>query len=127
MYSRIGTKTLGSHLDQFIDSVSHESVQDYIEYLQKDSIPVLTINRRLSTLRKFFAFCIKRQILEVNPMEGIRTLEKPALQTEIKVIPTQIEPINQELSIEDDFIEFMKSKGEEVEPSLIAEFRLYIE
>ncbi len=126
MYSRIGDKNLDSHLDQFIASVSQVTIEEYVEHLQNDSIPVLTINRRLSTLRKFFSFCIKREILVENPMATIKTLEKPAIKRETKDVDIPVIPVEREVSAEEDFIEFMKMKGEDIDSSLIDELRLYI-
>ena len=128
MYKRIDTTTDESHLDLFISSISPQVVRDYIEYLQNDSIPVLTINRRLSTLRKFFVFCQKREIVLNNPVVDIRNLERPSLKQEIKVTQQVEKTANEEeADIEADFIQFMKSRGEEVDAGTLSEFKSYIE
>jgi site-specific recombinase XerD len=47
--------------------IDESDVLDYRTYLEKNSVPVATINRRLSTLRKYFTFCISQQWMTVNP------------------------------------------------------------
>ena len=126
MYSRIGTEDVESHLDVFIGSISKNIVEDYVKYLQKDSIPILTINRRLSTLRKFFTFCLKREILQENPILSIKNIEKPALKRGIKEISVVEVLFKQEKTFEEDFIEFIQRRGEKVDNDLLEDFRLYI-
>lgn len=54
-----------------LDMISHQTVEDYKNYLQKNSFPSRTINRRLSSVRKFFSFLVDQGHLQVNPAKGI--------------------------------------------------------
>lgn len=53
-------------------SFSQETVERYIEYLTANSIPSKTINRRLSSLRKFGSFCINQGWMKENPAKHVR-------------------------------------------------------
>ena len=43
-----------------------EAVSDYKNYLVESNLPIKTINRRLSTLRKFCTFCINQNWMKEN-------------------------------------------------------------
>lgn len=49
-----------------IQSLNENNVRDYKEYLVINEIPTKTINRRLSTLRNFFSFCISQGWISEN-------------------------------------------------------------
>ena len=50
-------------------------IEEYKTYLKENQIPIKTINRRLSTLRKFFSFCISQGWLNENPAKQIQNLK----------------------------------------------------
>jgi integrase len=54
-----------------LDMITHQTLEDYKNYLQKNSLPSKTINRRLSSVRKFFSFLVDQGHLQVNPSKGI--------------------------------------------------------
>lgn len=65
------SKSLASNL--LINQVlSTSTVASYKEYLMKNKVPAKTINRRLSTLRKFCTFCISQGWIAENPAKKIR-------------------------------------------------------
>ncbi len=51
--------------------ITVQSINDYKLYLFENDIPHKTINRRLSTIRKFCSFCVDQQILKENPSKNI--------------------------------------------------------
>lgn len=53
------------------DLFSENMVVNYKSYLENSSFPTRTINRRLSTLRKFCAFLIKQGSIKINPAKGL--------------------------------------------------------
>lgn len=55
-------------LSQFL---TEEIVRSYADYLKANNIPMRTINRRLSTLRKFCSFCIAQGWIKTNPAKVI--------------------------------------------------------
>ena len=83
--------------------ITHSTVQMYKEYLRKNGIPNNTINRRLSSIRKFCSFCIHQGWMTNNPAKFIENLivfneqpRKDILDTLVssKTIPIgTIEPI----------------------------------
>ena len=61
-------------LSELINHIDFVLVEEYKNYLNVNSIPIKTINRRLSTLRKFFSFCINQGWLKENPAKKIQNL-----------------------------------------------------
>lgn len=55
-----------SYLDLFIDNSSTQLIEDYKHYLLEAKVPLKTINRRLSAIRKLHYFCVIRGYLKVN-------------------------------------------------------------
>ena len=60
---------------EFLNQIDESLVEEYKNYLVVNAIPVKTINRRLSTLRKFFSFCISQGWLKENPAKKIQNLK----------------------------------------------------
>jgi len=58
-----------------IQAVTPTVVSDYKNYLNSNNIPPKTINRRLSTLRKFGSFCISQGWMKENPAKRIKNYE----------------------------------------------------
>jgi|GEM_PF-1129143 len=51
--------------------ITVENVADYKKYLVDNNFPLKTINRRLSTIRKFCSFCISQGWMKENPAKKI--------------------------------------------------------
>ena len=60
----------------FLNSITPELLLNYKEDLIKSKVSSKTINRRLSTLRKFFSFCISQGWIEENPAKKVRNIQK---------------------------------------------------
>jgi site-specific recombinase XerD len=60
---------------EFLNQIDEYLVEEYKNYLVVNDIPAKTINRRLSTLRKFFSFCISQGWLKENPAKKIQNLK----------------------------------------------------
>jgi site-specific recombinase XerD len=56
---------------RFISLINRQTIKNYKSYLVENNIPVKTINRRLSTLRKFCSFCISQGWLKENPAKRV--------------------------------------------------------
>ncbi|HLD27032.1 MAG TPA: site-specific integrase [Patescibacteria group bacterium] len=52
-------------------SLSRSHIEAYKKYLIANNLPARTVNRRLSTVRKFCFFCTEAKILHINPSKGI--------------------------------------------------------
>lgn len=55
----------------FAAQIDYGAVSSYKTYLESNGLPVKTINRRLSTLRKFCSLCIKQGWIKENPAKKI--------------------------------------------------------
>ncbi|MCS6955465.1 MAG: site-specific integrase, partial [Candidatus Calescibacterium sp.] len=56
--------------------INKETIIKYLQYLIENKLPKKTINRRLSTIRKFCSFCISQSWLKENPAKKISNLQK---------------------------------------------------
>ncbi|MBI4004691.1 site-specific integrase, partial [Candidatus Roizmanbacteria bacterium] len=54
--------------------LTKETIQAYLTYMQQSQLPSKTINRRLSTLRKFFSFCITQGWIDRNPAKHVENI-----------------------------------------------------
>ncbi len=66
-----GWMTLYSKSKQLISIIDNKSVTEYKSYLSENNIPYKTINRRLSTIRKFCSFCISQGWMKENPAKKV--------------------------------------------------------
>lgn len=58
-------------VEDFIALVTLPTIFAYKDYLISNSLPQKTINRRLSTVRKFCSFCISQGWLKENPAKAV--------------------------------------------------------
>jgi len=65
---RDSSPTAQNDIDRIISS---QTVSEYRSYLTTNNIPHKTINRRLSTIRKFCSFCISQGWMKENPAKKI--------------------------------------------------------
>ena len=61
-------------LEQAKELINKEHLLNYKTYLIDNELPLKTVNRRLSTLRKFCSFCISQGWLNNNPAKEISNL-----------------------------------------------------
>jgi site-specific recombinase XerD len=73
----------------FLNFITPEIINDYKTYLYENKIPFKTINRRLSTLRKFFSFCIDQGWLKENPAKKIANIKNQISKSQIEEILNQ--------------------------------------
>lgn len=53
-------------------------VRSYIVYLKnEEGEESRSINRKMSSLRSFYKFCLREEAIEVSPMQGIKSLKQP--------------------------------------------------
>lgn len=53
---------------EFITSCDNKTILKYKEFLKHSALPSSTIKRRISSLRKFFGFCISQNWINQNPV-----------------------------------------------------------
>lgn len=73
---------------ELLSLLNEQFVVAYRNYLQENRLPLKTINRRLSTLRKFCSFCVAQGWLTTNPAKKIANVgtlkEKTLVLNEFK-------------------------------------------
>lgn len=76
-WAMLRLKSYGSYVEdlpELVPFLSSGLASEYKNFLTENSIPLKTINRRLSTLRHLAKFLIVSQILGLNFMEGIQNV-----------------------------------------------------
>lgn len=98
-------------------SITKDNVRDFIAFLTERGYNRNSIIRKLSTLRRFYTFMVKRGYIGKNPLVSIfsprlaKTLPNFLTQTEIERLIESI-PLNNPLSIRDrTLLEFLYSTG----------------
>lgn len=64
-------------INQISTLITANIINDYKAYLLENNIPAKTINRRLSTVRKFCSFCISQGWMKENPAKQVLNIKKP--------------------------------------------------
>ena len=59
-----------------IDLIEVNHVRSWIVQLKKGACSSKTINRKLSSLKTFFSFCKREQLIEFNPVSRIKSLKE---------------------------------------------------
>jgi len=54
-----------------VSSVDKNRIESYKQYLIHEQLPVKSINRRLSSLRKLFTFCVSQGWIKENPAKKV--------------------------------------------------------
>ncbi len=60
--------------ENIADLLTVEELAQYRAYLRDNGTPIKTINRRLSTIRKFCEFCISEHWIDLNPGREIKNI-----------------------------------------------------
>lgn len=59
-----------------IKSITPTHINEYKKYFSSNT-PQATLNRRLSTMRTFFSFCLESGLIATNPSRTITNVSKP--------------------------------------------------
>ncbi len=62
-----------AQLDQKVLTVDVNTVRGFLNHLNENNYSKSTIARKLATLRSFYKFCVKRNMISSNPVMSIRT------------------------------------------------------
>ena len=54
-----------------------EMVRSYVVLLKEGGMESRSINRKLSSLRSFYRFCLREKEISENPMRGVKSLKQP--------------------------------------------------
>jgi integrase/recombinase XerC len=85
-----------------IDQASYQLVRSWIVHLMNDNIGPKSVNRKISTLRSYYKFCLKREIIKTNPVYGIQGPKVPK-RNPVFVPETQMNNLFDKLQFPTDF------------------------
>jgi integrase/recombinase XerC len=92
-------KNYDFHYPQLADT---SMVRSWITKLGEEGLEKTSINRKIATLRTFFEFAQRRQIIAINPMSGIKALKKSAaVPTFLR--ETEMQTLLDDISFGEDF------------------------
>ena len=60
-----------------ITKATTQMVRSYIVILKEKGEENRSINRKMSALRSFYKFCLREEVVEISPMQGIKSLKQP--------------------------------------------------
>ena len=88
-FSPLTVEAYQSDMDQFahflkdelgiddLTQVKTTMVKSYIVHLKEEGLVNRSINRKTSTLRTFYKYCLRENLIEKSPMMGIKALKQP--------------------------------------------------
>ena len=85
-----------------IDQVTYQHIRSWIVHLMNEKIAPKSVNRKISTLRSYYKFCLKRQVISTNPVYGIQGPKAPK-RNPVFVPETQMNTLFDQLQFPDDF------------------------
>lgn len=105
-------------LDCFISLSSVESVERYLDYLKLNQTPIRSINRKLSSLRKFHRFCVVRSILLEDPTYSVaNVVEIRDKGDDAKEVPSEEKQLYHPIKLKNDLQS--RLKADEVSSCLV--------
>ena len=60
-----------------LTQVKTNMVKSFIVHMKSEGLVNRSINRKVSTLRTFYKYCLRENLLEKSPMTGIKALKQP--------------------------------------------------
>ena len=60
-----------------LTQVKTTQVKSFIVHLKSEGLENRSINRKMSTLRTFYKYCLRENLIEKSPMVGIKALKQP--------------------------------------------------
>ena len=85
-----------------IDLASYQHIRSWIVYLMNEKISPKSVNRKISTLRSYYKFCLKRQLIKANPTYGIQG-PKTSKRNPVFVPESQMNKLFDQLQFPDDY------------------------
>lgn len=68
------------YLDKYkinFKAIDYDTISKYIKYLKDNKLSANSINRNLSSLRSFYNYLLKENVINRNPFKLIKSLKKP--------------------------------------------------
>lgn len=85
-----------------IDYATYQHIRSWIVHLMNEKITPKSINRKISTLRSYYKFCLKRQFIKTSPVYGIQGPKVPK-RNPVFVPESQMNKLFDQLKFPDDF------------------------
>lgn len=85
-----------------IDLVTYQHIRSWIVHLMNEKTIAKSINRKISTLRSYYKFCLKKEIIISNPVYGIQGPKIPK-RNPVFVPESQMNNLFDKLKFPDDF------------------------
>lgn len=63
--------------DVEIHLATHQDVRSYIMYLHECGKSVTSINRKISSLKNFYKYLLRCEVIKINPLQKIKSLSQP--------------------------------------------------
>jgi integrase/recombinase XerC len=60
-----------------LTQVKTTQVKPFIVHLKSEGLENRSINRKMSTLRTFYKYCLRENLMEKSPMTGVKALKQP--------------------------------------------------
>ena len=88
-FSPLTVEAYANDMSQFVDYLQKEyesddltqvttaMVKSFIVKLKEEGLVNRSINRKISTLRTFYKYCLREELIEKSPMTGIKALKTP--------------------------------------------------
>jgi integrase/recombinase XerC len=114
-YSAHTVTAYGSDLGQFqqylcdhyqiqqIEEVTHFIVRSWLVHLLESGHTARSVNRKLTTLKSFFKFCIREGVIDINPMNRI-TAPKTARRLPVFVDREKMDQLLGNKPVEGDYV-----------------------
>ncbi|MDI1353725.1 MAG: tyrosine-type recombinase/integrase [bacterium] len=113
-FSPLTTKNYQSDLQQFfnflnselpgysLQSISYQHIRGFIADLMNKGLSAVSVNRKISTLKSFFKYLLKNQLIENNPTQKIQGPKKPK-RLPVFLDESQIEKVFSGMTFEPGF------------------------
>jgi site-specific recombinase XerD len=86
--------------ERLVTAITDASLANYKAYLTSSNLPLKTVNRRLSALRKFCSFCISQGWMSSNPAKKVQNV---VLELNTKAVATS--------PLLDEYKKYLAGKG----------------
>lgn len=60
-------------------SVSTSIIKSFVVDLKEKKFENRTVNRKISSLRSFYMFCLREKLIKVSPVVGVKSMKQPAI------------------------------------------------
>jgi len=87
---------------QDIDLVTYQHIRSWVVHLMNEEITPKSVNRKISTLRSYYRFLLKRQIIQTNPVYGVQGPKVPK-RNPVFVPESQMNTLFDQLKFPDTF------------------------